>query len=139
VKLSVKSDYAARAMLELACRVGDGRAHRAEALAAIVGTSANYLVQILIDLKSAGLVQSVRGKHGGYRLGKKPKEISLGAVLRAVEGEVFETPALEDKDCPSELRGAWAAVREGTNTAADAITFDHLLEARGLKQEMYYI
>ena len=81
----------------------------------------------------------MRGKHGGYRLGKKPKEISLGAVLRAVEGEVFETPALEDKDCPSELRGAWAAVREGTNTAADAITFDHLLEARGLKQEMYYI
>ena len=85
-------------MLELACRVGDGRAHRAEALASIVGTSANYLVQILIELKSAGLVQSVRGKHGGYRLGKEPKEISLGAVLRAVEGEVFETPALEDKD-----------------------------------------
>ena len=63
--------------------------------------SINTQAKILIDLKSAGLVQSVRGKHGGYRLGKKPKEISLGAVLRAVEGEVFETPALEDKDCPS--------------------------------------
>ena len=135
----MKSDYAARAILELAACVGDGRAHKAEELAATMGTSSNYLVQILIDLKSAGLVQSVRGKHGGYRLGKKPNEISLGAVLRAVEGEVFETPALEDKDCPSELRGAWAAVREGTNTAADAITFDQLLEARGLKQEMYYI
>ena len=139
MKLSVKSDYAARAMLELACRVGDGRAHRAEELAEIVGTSANYLVQILIELKSARLVQSVRGKRGGYRLGKEPKEISLGAVLRAVEGEVFDSPALEDKDCPSELRGAWAAVRAGTNTAADAITFDKLLEVRGLKQEMYYI
>ena len=81
----------------------------------------------------------MRGKRGGYRLGKTPKEISLGAVLRAVEGELFDSPALEDEACPAELRGAWAAIRAETNKAADSITFDTLLEARGLKQEMYYI
>jgi len=139
MKLSVKSDYAARVVLELAVRAGDGKVHRADELAAIVGTSGNFLVQILIELKDAGLVQSVRGKRGGYRLGKEPKEISLGAVLRAIEGEMFDSPALEDEACPSELRSAWAAVRAGTNTAADVITFDKLSEARGLKQEMYYI
>ena len=139
LKLTVKSDYAARAILELAACVGDGRAHKAEELAATMGTSSNYLVQILIELKSAGLVQSVRGKQGGYLLGKPAREISLGAVLRAVEGKVFDTPALEDKDCPPELRCAWNEVRSGADKAADAVTFDQLLEARGSNQEMYYI
>ncbi len=139
VKLSVKSDYAARAVLELTACAGDGRARKAEDLAVAVGTSANYLVQILIELKGAGLVRSVRGKRGGYRLGKEPRDISLGAVLRAVEGEVFDTPALGDGGCPPELRDAWSAVRTGTNEAADAVTFDQLLEARGRDREMYYI
>ena len=90
VKLSVKTDYAARAVLELAGHPADGPARKVEELATVVGTSANFLVQILIDLKSAGIVASVRGKQGGYRLAKGPADISLGSVWRAVDGAVMD-------------------------------------------------
>ena len=139
VKLSVKSDYAARAVLELAARPGEGRAHKADDLAEVVGTSANYLVQILIELKGAGLVKSVRGKQGGYRLAMAPAEITLGSVMRAVDGEVFDPPALGDGTCSAVLRAAWDNLRGEVNAAADAVTFEELLEARGREQEMYYI
>ena len=72
VKLSAKTDYAARAVLELSAHPVDGPTYKVEDLAVVVGTSPNYLVQILIELKAAGLVSSVRGKQGGYRLAKAP-------------------------------------------------------------------
>ena len=139
VKLSVKSDYAARAVLELAWREGKGRACRAEELAAAVGTSANYLVQILLDLKTAGLVNSVRGKQGGYLLGRAAAEISLGDVLRAVDGSVLTPPALEDDQCPPALRQAWDDLREASEETADALTFHRLRETDARRREMYHI
>ena len=110
-----------------------------EELATVVGTSANFLVQILIDLKSAGIVASVRGKQGGYRLAKEPADISLGSVWRAVDGAVLDSPALEDDQCAEVLQQAWGEVRSSVNAAADNITFDQLLEARNRDEEMYYI
>ena len=139
VKLSVKTDYAARAVLELAAHPADGPARKVEELATVVGTSANFLVQILIDLKSAGIVASVRGKQGGYRLTKPPAEISLGSVWRAVDGAVLDSPALEDERCPRVLRQAWGEVRHSVNAAADDINFAQLLEARNRDEELYYI
>jgi|TARA_Y100001934_G_scaffold15218_1_gene18431 Rrf2 family protein len=139
VKLSVKTDYAARAVLELAGHPVDGPARKVEELATVVGTSANFLVQILIDLKSAGIVASVRGKQGGYRLAKGPADISLGSVWRAVDGAVLDSPALEDDQCAEVLQQAWGEVRSSVNAAADNITFDQLLEARNRDEEMYYI
>ena len=139
VKLSVKTDYAARAVLELAGHPADGPARKVEELSTVVGTSANFLVQILIDLKSAGIVASVRGKQGGYRLARTPKEITLGDVWRAVDGEVLDTPALTDAACPGALRDAWGTLKETVNTSADRITFAQLLEASGRDKEMYYI
>ena len=139
VKLSVKTDYAARAVLELAAYSVDGPARKVEELAAVSGTSANFLVQILVELKSAGIVASIRGKQGGYRLAKEPADISLGSVWRAVDGVVLDSPALEDEQCPEVLRQAWGEVRTSVDAAADSITFDQLLEARNRDEEMYYI
>ena len=139
MKLSVKSDYAARAVLELAWRESKGRACRAEELAVAVGTSANYLVQILLDLKAAGLVGSIRGKKGGYLLGRPVEEISLGDVLRAVDGSVLTTPALEDGQCPPALQEAWEQLRNASTAAADEATFDRLCEADARGREMYHI
>lgn len=139
VKLSVKTDYAARAVLELAAHSVDGPARKVEELAAVSGTSANFLVQILVELKSAGIVVSIRGKQGGYRLAKEPADISLGSVWRAVDGVVLDSPALEDEQCPEVLRQAWGEVRTSVDAAADSITFDQLLEARNRDEEMYYI
>src|SRR5215470_13968583 len=82
VKLSVKSDYAARAVIGLARHYQFGRALKIEELARGQGIPGNYLVQILIDLKAQHLVKSVRGKEGGYLLARPPAEITLGDVLR---------------------------------------------------------
>jgi Rrf2 family protein len=139
VKLSVKSDYAARAVLGLARHVQNGRTIRVEDLAAEQNIPANYLTQILIELKSKRIVSSVRGKVGGYRLARPPAEITLGDVLQAVHGEVFDSPAIDDPGCAPELREAWRQLRARVETAAADVNFQQLLEAGTRKAEMYYI
>jgi Rrf2 family cysteine metabolism transcriptional repressor len=139
VKLSVKSDYAARAVLGLARHFPNETALRVEGIAAAQGVPANYLVQILIELKAKGIAKSVRGKEGGYLLARSPAEISLGDVIRAVHGEVFDTPALTDMNCAPELRAAWLRLKTAMDQAADKITFQQLLDEGSEKEKMYYI
>ena len=139
VKLSVRSDYAARAVFGLARRVLSREPVTVEVLASEQDVPPNYLVQILIELKAKHIVRSVRGKAGGYLLARPPAEITLGDVLRCVHGQVFDTPALSDPDCAPELRRAWGQLRQCMETTADAITFQHLVEEAAEKQKMYYI
>src|SRR5205823_7500760 len=128
--LSVKSDYATRAVLGLARHYPKGAAVRVEDLGAEQGVPAHYLAQILIELKAQGIARSVRGKEGGYLLARPPGEITLADVLRAVHGTVFDTPALSDSDCPPELRRAWQRLQRTLDNAAGEITFQKLLEER---------
>ena len=139
VKLSVKSDYAARAVIGLARHYQNEGALRVEDLAVQNGIPANYLVQILIELKARHIVKSVRGKEGGYLLARPPAEISLGDVLRCVHGRVFDPPGLSDPQCPPELRAAWNKLQTALDEAADAITFQRLLDEGAGKEKMYYI
>ncbi len=139
VKLTVKSDYATRAVLELARSYESGQARRVEDLAKAAGVSANYLVQILIELKSRGIVRSMRGKEGGYLLDRAPAEISLGDVLRCIHGVVFDAPALGNENCPVELRRAWGRLQQAATKAADECDFQKLVEESADKEEMYYI
>lgn len=139
MRLSVKSDYAARAVLWLARRYPDGMAHRIEEMAVAQGIPANYLVQILLELKAKQIVKSQRGKDGGYLLARPPGEISFAEVLRAMHGDIFETPALADRQCPPELRAAWQKLQRALDEAGDGISFQQLLEAGDEKEKMYYI
>jgi Rrf2 family protein len=139
VKLSVKSDYAVRAVNGLARHYQTGRAHPAEALAIECGIPPKYLVQIFTELKSKQIVKSFRGKAGGYLLARPPAEITIGEVLRAIHGEIFDSPALNDSRCPSELRNAWKKLQRAVDEAADSITFQELLEESAEKEKMYYI
>jgi Rrf2 family transcriptional regulator, cysteine metabolism repressor len=139
VKLSVKSDYAARAIIALARHYPSGSALRAEALAAESAVPANYLVQILIELKARQIVKSVRGQEGGYLLARPPAEITLGDVLRCVHGGVFDPPALSNLQCPPELRVAWRKLQTALDETADAINFQQLLDDSVDKEKMYYI
>jgi len=139
VKLSVKSDYATRAVLGLAQHYPATAALRVEHLAAGQRLPAKYLVQILSELKAQGIARSVRGKQGGYLLARPPADITLGDVLRAVHGTLFDAPALRDADCPPELRRAWQKLQRTMDAAADAITFQQLLEEGAEKEKMYYI
>ncbi len=139
LKLSVKSDYAARAVLWLAQRYDEKSARTVEEMASDEGIPPNYLVQILIELKSAQIVRSLRGKEGGYMLARPPAEISFGDVLRCIHGEIFDSPALSDQRNPPELRQAWKRLRDNLNATADAINFQTLAQAAGDKEKMYYI
>jgi Rrf2 family cysteine metabolism transcriptional repressor len=139
VKLSVKSDYAARAVLWLAQHYPEGVARTVEDMATEQGIPANYLVQILIELKSKQIVKSQRGKEGGYLLARPPGEITFGDVLRCVHGEVFDAPALSDAQCPPELRNSWKLLQKTLDQAADSITFQQLVEQSEDKEKMYYI
>lgn len=139
VKFSVKSDYAARAVLSLARSYPRGEARKGEELAAEAGVPANYLVQILVQLKAEGMVKSVRGKAGGYLLARPPAQVSFGDLLRAIHGEVLDAPALNDPECPAELRGAWGTLKQQVEGAADQLSFQDLLEHGAEKAKMYYI
>ena len=139
MKLSVKSDYAARAVLWLAQHHHEGVARKVEEMASEQGIPPNYLVQILIELKSKQIVKSQRGKDGGYLLARPPAEISLGDVLRAIHGNVFDSPALSDARCPAELRDAWRKMQASLDETADGISFQQLLDAGAGKEKMYYI
>src|ERR1700689_3453343 len=139
MKLSAKSDYAARAVLGLARRYHTGESMRVEDLAAEQGIPPNYLVQILIELKSQQIVKSVRGKEGGYLLARPPAQITMADVLRCVHGQVFDSPALTDDQCPPELRAAWKTLQTTLDEAADSITFQKLLDQSSDKAKMYYI
>jgi Rrf2 family protein len=139
VKLSVKSDYAARAVLGLARHYPERAALRMEDVADEQGVPPKYLPQILLELKARGIVRSVRGKEGGYLLARAPAEITLGDVLRAAHGPVFDTSGLSSADGPPELRRAWRRLQQSLDTTADAITFQQLLEEGAEKEKMYYI
>ena len=139
MKLSAKSDYATRAVLGLARRYSPGVSMRAEDLAEEQGIPPNYLVQILVELKAQGLVKSLRGKDGGYLLGRAPAEITLGDVINCVHGKVFDSPALSDPLCPPELRAAWLKLQTRVDETAAAITFQTLLDQGVDKGKMYYI
>jgi len=139
VKLSVRSDYATRAVLGLARHYPAGAPLTVENLAAEQKVPANYLVQILIELKAQRIVKSLRGKEGGYLLARSPAEISLGDVLRCVHGEVFDSAALTNPGCPPELRRAWQQLQKSVEATANAITFQQLLDESAEKEKMYYI
>jgi Rrf2 family protein len=126
-------------VLGLARHYPAGVAVPAETLAAAQGAPGKFLIQILVELKAQGIVRSVRGVAGGYLLARPPAEITLADVLEAVDGPLFEAPALSAKDCPPELRRAFERVRQSLDSAARAITFQQLLEESAAKEKMYYI
>src|SRR5262245_57866828 len=82
---SAKAEYACVAMLELAARHADPRPVRLADISEKHGISDRFLVQILLDLKRAGLVDSTRGAAGGYALARAPEEISLADIIRVVD------------------------------------------------------
>lgn len=139
MKASVKSDYACRAVEALARHYPNSRPLRVDEIAAAQSIPAGYLVQILIELKSKGIIRSQRGKAGGYHLAREPSEITVGDVLRAVEGDVLEFPFLRDPSCPEELKHVWRRIQSAAEEAADQITFEQICAEANRPVSMYYI
>ena len=92
-QLSRKAKYALRALYALA-RQGTARPTRAEDLAAGEDIPRKFLESILLELTHAGMLESRRGKGGGYVLGRRPEEIAVGDVIRLIDGPLAPVPCL---------------------------------------------
>ena len=139
MKISVKTDYAARAVFGLAKRYEQGQPIPVEKLGEEYGISPKFLSLILLDLKRARLVRSVRGKDGGYTLAQSPGEITLGMIIRAMQPEVFDLGAVPMEQTPPSLRRAWGSLGESVRSASDQISVQDLLDWAVESDEMYYI
>lgn len=99
MKLSKKTEYALRALAELAMNQEEGNL-QAQELARREKIPIKFLEQILLVLKKAGVLQSRRGAGGGYLLSRPPEQVSLGEVVRLIEGPlVLLECASEEEDC----------------------------------------
>ena len=85
MRISAKAEYACIAMLELAANYAEPQPVRIKAIADAHGIPQRFLVQILLQLKTAGLVASVRGAAGGYQLARPPDDITLADVINAID------------------------------------------------------
>ncbi len=145
MKISAKTEYACVAMLELASRYGSGEPVRIRKIAERHDVPPRFLVQILLQLKGAGLVKSTRGAAGGYHLVPSPDQVSLGEVMQVVEGAVKSngqqaTSASPDSPAVKALVQAWRDVDAVQREMLGKISFAELLErARGHDDKMYYI
>ena len=93
MRVSAKAEYACVAMMELAAAARPNQPVRIRAIADAHNIPQRFLVQILLQLKTAGLVASVRGASGGYQLARGPDGISLADILNAMEDRSESTPA----------------------------------------------
>jgi Rrf2 family protein len=125
VRTTAKADYAVRAAVELAAS-GDAPVS-AERIAEAQGIPVNFLENILLDLRRAGIVESRRGAAGGYLLAKPADEIALADVVRAVEGPLasvrgLSPDALEYAGSAAPLRDVWVALRSAVRSVLEHVT-----------------
>jgi Rrf2 family protein len=140
MKLSAKTEYACLAMLELAARFQSDEPVRVRDIADAHRIPSQFLVQILLQLKNAGLVASTRGAAGGYRLLSPPEDISLWDVVAVMEGP-RETPSPSaDSPFAAALAEAWSDIARVQQDALGTISFAELLErVKEGAEGMYYI
>ena len=118
MKISAKAEYACLAILALARPSGETVPVRIREIAESHEIPERYLVQILLQLKGAGLVHSTRGASGGYRLARPANEISLGEVLSAIDGP-GEPPRVSHKPAARVLAAVWENIRRAERAVLD--------------------
>ena len=149
MKLSTKGRYGARAMLDLALHcTADGQPVSLNSIAERQSISEQYLEQIFSALRKSGIVESVRGAQGGYRLGRAAEKISVGDILRALEGSLNPVDCKTENACCDRyntciMKDVWNKVNDSINKTVDGISLADLIKEYNGKyaknQIMYYI
>lgn len=129
VRVSAKADYAVRAAVELAA-AGDGPL-KGDRIAEAQGIPSNFLENILVDLRNAGLVASRRGVDGGYWLARPADEVTLADVIRAVDGPLANVRGVRSEQVEyggtaEPLRDVWVAVRASLRAVLEGVTLADL-------------
>lgn len=140
MKYSTKSEYAIRTVIELARHWG-GPSICVRVIAQRTGIPHQYLEQLIHYLRRGGLVTAFRGVKGGYQLNRAPENISIGEILRCMEGDIapYKCPVVGSYICPREKecvgKQVWRQIAEAVNTTADGISVATLLVSPHSKRE----
>lgn len=132
MKVSTKGRYGLMAMHQLAQDYGQGPISL-KSVAEKQGLSENYLEQLFASLKKDGLLTSVRGAYGGYSLSRPPNDITVGQVLRALEGQMAPSECLEGNDhcCTKsdDCATKWVLVKikDSIDQVIDSITLNDMI------------
>lgn len=147
MKITSQEEYGLRCLLRLA-QAEEGRSLTIPEIAAAEGLSGPYVAKLLGVLRQAGLIDSVRGRSGGYRLASPPAEVHLGAVLMALGEPLFEDPGYCQKHPGTEtetcvhmggsctLRALWQTLDVWMRRALDQVTLADLLQGGGRVTEL---
>ncbi len=137
MRISAKADYAVRACLELAVRSPSRAAGptKGEVLGTAQRIPTKYLENILSELRRAGIVGSQRGAEGGYWLARRPSDVSVADVIRAVEGPLAdvrgEAPEQLEYEGPARLlERVWVATRASLRSVLETVSLDDLAADR---------
>jgi Rrf2 family protein len=127
MRISAKTDYAIRAVVEMAAAAHDGQLVKAEAVADAQRIPLRFLLSILNELRHAGIVDSRRGTDGGYRLAKPPHAIAIADVIRAIDGPLANVAgtrpdALELTGSAAPLRDVWVSLRSSIRDVLEHVT-----------------
>ena len=139
--VSEKCRYALKAVFELARRYGEGPVRISE-IAAAQGIPARFLEVILGQMKQGGFVQSRRGAQGGYYLLKSPRLLTVGDVVRLVEGPVEPVRMRNraERWAPDDIFDPlWRQLREKINEVYDGVTFGSLVEEERKRRATYVL
>ena len=136
MKISTRGRYGTRMMLDLAARHDQGPTPLRE-IAKRQDLSVKYLEQLIIPLKAAGYIRSVRGARGGYTLAKKPDKINVGQIIKVLEGGLSLVDCVEDpklcereKNCPT--RDIWLRMSERLMEELSSLTLSDVLDGKKL-------
>lgn len=149
MKLSTKGTYGVKAILDLAIHNYENPVV-IKSIAKRQNIPENYLEQIFTTLRKSEIIQSIRGSQGGYMLAKNPEEITVGMVLRILEGSLAPVHCAEENkpivcnryvNCITKY--IWAEIRDRIYSVVDSITFADLIkicnEQKNDAISMYYI
>lgn len=140
MKISAQEEYGLRCLLRLA--QSENQASTLPEIAAAEGLSVPYVAKLLAVLRQAGLIDSVRGRTGGYRLARNPAEVGLGSLLLVLGEPLFDEAnycqrhkGVGDCQCvhrgDCSLRGLWLTLEQWLRTSLDQITLADLLRGEG--------
>ncbi len=136
MKISTRGRYGTRMMLDLAAHHDQGPTPLRE-IANRQDLSVKYLEQLIIPLKAAGYIRSVRGARGGYTLARKPDKISVGQIIKVLEGGLSLVDCVEDpkvcereKNCPT--RDIWLRMSERLLEELSSLTLRDVLDGKKL-------
>ena len=147
MKLSTKGRYGLRAIVDMAI-YSNGEHVSINSIAERQNISANYLEQVFSTLRKAGLVKSVKGAQGGYSLTKTPQEITIGMIIRVLEGDLAIVDDIDIKVSETTIqkiikKSVWDKMNAQMNELVDSITVADLVndykKMNGIDNVMYYI